>query len=145
MKKTFSEIDIPKIAEAVIAQIDKKANKIGATIVTLSGDLGAGKTTLVKQIALELGIKEPITSPTFILMKSYGLKARAWKEMYHIDAYRLESPEHIHAIKWNELIADPNNIIFLEWPEQLAGLVPKGAISIKLSHKDETRREIVLA
>jgi tRNA threonylcarbamoyladenosine biosynthesis protein TsaE len=142
MKKVFSEKDIPKIAEAVIAHIDKKSNKAGATIVTLSGELGAGKTTLTQAIAREFGIKETITSPTFVLMKSYDLKARKWKHMHHIDAYRLDTPEHINALKWNELIANPDNIIFLEWPEQIEGLVPEGAISIKLSHKDETKREI---
>jgi tRNA threonylcarbamoyladenosine biosynthesis protein TsaE len=76
MKKVFTENEIPAIAELVIQYIVKHKNKDGATIVALSGDLGAGKTTVTKEIANLLGIKDKVISPTFVLLKSYKLSKK---------------------------------------------------------------------
>ncbi len=144
MKKVFSEAQIPDIAELVIQYISKHKNKDAATIVALSGDLGAGKTTLTKEIARLLGIKEKVISPTFVLRKSYKLAQKDWKQFHHIDAYRLDKPEEASKIDWEILAGDAGNVIFLEWPELLGELLPKKHILIKLTHKTETKREIVL-
>lgn len=144
MKKIFSEKNIPEIAEVVIGHIVKHRNKEGATLVALSGDLGAGKTTVTKEVARLLGIKSPVISPTFVLLKSYKLTKREWAMFHHIDAYRFEKPEEATKIGWEALLRDTGNVIFLEWPEQLGKLLPKKHISISLKHKTESKREIVV-
>jgi tRNA threonylcarbamoyladenosine biosynthesis protein TsaE len=106
---------------------NKYTDKDEALIVGLSGHLGAGKTAFVKAVAKSLGVKGEVTSPTFVLMKLYELnptetvKKFPWKRLVHIDAYRLEKPEDLQALDWEELVADKNNLIMIEWPEN-AGL-----------------------
>jgi len=93
-----------------------------ALVVGLSGHLGAGKTAFVKCIASELGIQGEITSPTFVLMKMYDVGSSIqvpWKRLVHIDAYRLERREELDALNWEQLVTDKNNLILIEWPEQV--------------------------
>lgn len=90
-----------------------------ATTIGLSGHLGAGKTAFVKEAAKILGIEEEVTSPTFVIMKSYPIVGHAWKKMVHIDAYRLESGKEMETIGFEKLVADPDNLIFIEWPENI--------------------------
>jgi tRNA threonylcarbamoyl adenosine modification protein YjeE len=96
-----------------------------ALIVGLSGHLGAGKTAFVKEAARALGVTEDVTSPTFVIMKIYettpvgALKDIPWKRLIHIDAYRLERREELEALGWEKLVADPHNLIMVEWPENV--------------------------
>ncbi len=94
-----------------------------ATLVGLSGHLGAGKTAFVKCVAKILGIKEDITSPTFVIMKIYELgeseQYPQWRRLVHIDAYRLESQEELEGIGFEKLLSDPHNLILMEWPENV--------------------------
>lgn len=114
-----------------------------ATIIALSGDLGAGKTTFVQAIARSLGVEEDVTSPTFVLERTYELKGSppcgGWKKLVHIDAYRLVSAEELLAIGWEDRVADPGNLILIEWPENVAALIPEGAIRIKFDIKGDER------
>ena len=111
---------------------EKYAGHDEALIVGLSGHLGAGKTAFVKAVAKELGVAEEVTSPTFVLMKIYGIdQAKSgssegtvkgpWCRLVHIDAYRLEKREELEALRFEELVADKANLILIEWPEN-AGL-----------------------
>jgi len=120
------------IATQWLADISNKyADKDEALVVGLSGHLGAGKTAFVKAVAKALGVKEAVTSPTFVLMKLYSLnpvgafKGFPWKRLVHIDAYRLERPEELEALAWEDLVADKNNLIMVEWPENV-GLAKAG-------------------
>ncbi len=139
MQKEFHKDDIQKIAQAVLGFL---ATGETATVVTLSGDLGAGKTTLTQAIARELGITENIISPTFVIMKRYELHK---KNLIHIDAYRLESADELLKLGWAELIADPKNLILIEWPEKVAEIIPKNAVRVSLAHhaREATRTIIV--
>jgi tRNA threonylcarbamoyladenosine biosynthesis protein TsaE len=135
MKKIFSKKDISAIADMVMAHIKKHRNKNDATVVALSGDLGAGKTTLVQAIAKELGIRRKLVSPTFVLLKSYKIpKGGEWSELHHIDAYRLTDPKHIKHIRFEEISTESRNLIIIEWPEQVGKYLPKHAVKIELSH-----------
>lgn len=94
-----------------------------ANILALSGDLGSGKTAFVKALASALGIKETITSPTFVIEQIYLLPdGSAFDRLIHIDAYRLEKASELERLGWSEIVADPKNLICLEWPENVAGL-----------------------
>ena len=113
-----------------------------AVIVGLYGDLGSGKTTFTQCIARILGIKDDITSPTFVIEKRYKIDNDSFKQLIHIDAYRLESSKEARAIGWNEIIADPHNIIFVEWPKRISDVLPENHIKINFKFVSENEREI---
>jgi tRNA threonylcarbamoyladenosine biosynthesis protein TsaE len=113
----------------------------GATLVTLSGELGAGKTAFTKAIAIACGVKETVTSPTFVLEKIYTLPPSAqFKRLVHIDAYRLEEGDSLHTLDFVTLMQDPSNLIVLEWPEKVGDALPFPAVRILLvAHEDGSR------
>ena len=113
-----------------------------ATVVGLRGDLGAGKTAFVQQVASLLGVMETITSPTFVIEKIYKLDHKHFSHLIHIDAYRLESDQELRALGWNVITADPKNLIMIEWPENVAGCMPEEATFIDFKFIDEATREI---
>jgi len=121
--KTFrskSLEETAKIAADWLTEISEKyEDRDEALVVGLSGHLGAGKTAFVKLIAKYLGVTETVTSPTFVIMKIYQTKNEVWPRLVHIDAYRLERREELEAIRWEDLVADKNNLIMLEWPENV--------------------------
>jgi tRNA threonylcarbamoyladenosine biosynthesis protein TsaE len=129
--KTFESHSLEetkKIAGNWLAEVARShSNENEALIVGLSGHLGAGKTAFIKLVAQELGVAETVTSPTFVLMKIYELTPNAkgrfanfpWKRLIHIDAYRLEQREELEALRWEDLMADKNNLIMIEWPENV--------------------------
>jgi tRNA threonylcarbamoyladenosine biosynthesis protein TsaE len=110
-----------------------------ATIVALSGDLGAGKTTFVQGIAEALGVLEQVTSPTFVIEKIYTLEGRQFKHLIHIDAYRLKEAHELEVLGWNEIAADSTNLILIEWPEKVAGLLPDDIVRISFSGVGDSR------
>ncbi len=110
----------------------------GATIITLSGELGAGKTTFAQGVAKALGVTEAVTSPTFVLEKIYALESQKFSRLIHIDAYRLKGAHELEVLGWKELLADAGNLIVLEWPERVAEAIPEDAIRIRFDiHGDE--------
>jgi tRNA threonylcarbamoyladenosine biosynthesis protein TsaE len=113
-----------------------------ATIVALSGDLGAGKTTFSQGVARALGVEEQVTSPTFVLQKIYLLKDQSFDRLVHMDAYRLERPEQLNALGWNEITSDPKTLVLLEWPEHVSGGLPGNAHRVSLVFVDEHTRKI---
>lgn len=140
MKKlvtTLGELE----TEAVAFVAALMPSEQGATLVTLSGELGAGKTAFTKAAAWALGIEEVITSPTFVLEKIYRLpQGKPFKYFIHIDAYRLESGEDLVALGFDELIKDTEALIMLEWPEKVAGALPTPSLQISLTaHPDGSR------
>ena len=116
--------------------------KNGATLVGLSGDLGSGKTTFVKYLAKALHVEEEIVSPTFILAKYYTLSGQKWKQMIHIDGYRLDVPDEIGVLKWEDMLADNNNLVFFEWPERIAERFPSTAKMLRFTFIDEQTRNV---
>ena len=145
MKKSFAKNEINAIAKEIVDGLQAGNT---ATIIALSGDLGAGKTTLTQQIAKELGITSNVISPTFVIMKTYELNSGGklppakLARLIHIDAYRLKSHTELLTLGFTELLADPQNLILIEWPEMVSEIIPENAIQIKLSHKSEEEREI---
>lgn len=114
----------------------------GGGIITLTGPLGAGKTTLIQGIAQGLGIKERIISPTFILMRQYPLPSTKSGKFYHLDLYRLEGKENIQGLGLEEIFANPNNIVLIEWAEKLGTLKPQSATQINITILGKTKRQI---
>lgn len=134
-----------RIAQKYVENLLKRGDNCGklATIVALEGDLGSGKTTFVKAVAEALGIQKTVTSPTFVLEKVYKIKQNGgFTHLIHIDAYRLENGEELLALGWKEIVRDPRNLIFIEWPERVAEVLPDGAQTIRFEPVDETIRKI---
>lgn len=114
-----------------------------ATLVTLSGELGAGKTTFTKALARALTITETITSPTFVLEKRYSISEGApFKQLIHIDAYRLDENDNLEILGLTELMKDSNVLIVLEWPEKIAGKLPSPTTAISFKVQENGTRTI---
>ena len=117
--------------------------KQGATVVGLSGDLGSGKTAFVKAIAKALEVNTEIVSPTFVIAKFYNLPAHStWSRLVHVDAYRIEDPEEVRVLKWEDILADPKNLVMIEWPQQIGTFFPHDAELLAFRFIDETTRAI---
>jgi tRNA threonylcarbamoyladenosine biosynthesis protein TsaE len=113
--------DWPPIVKDIVETIPQRER---ATVLALSGDLGAGKTTFVQQLAKYLGVTEPVTSPTFTILKRYETNDKKFTTLFHMDAYRLESEAELEPLQFSELFDLPNTIICIEWAEKIQSALP---------------------
>lgn len=133
------------ISESQTMEIGKNLAQTlrGGDIVALHGDLGAGKTTLMKGIAAGLGVTQDITSPTFTLLNVYQSGKH---QVVHIDTYRLKDEKELTAIGAEDFFGDPDTICFIEWPEKLANILKERTVkNISLEHVDAHTRRIILS
>lgn len=130
------------LAANFIEKLLQSPKKSGATVVLLEGNLGAGKTAFVKAVAERLGVAEAVTSPTFIIQKAYTLKNEVFHTLIHIDAYRFDEAVEAHILELETLFKNPHYLIFIEWPENIAPLLPQDAYRIRFVFLDENKREI---
>lgn len=154
MEYVYKENELSDIAKKVLEEISTIEDFSTATLVTLTGDLGAGKTSLVQEIAKQIGIKDVVISPTYVIMKSYQTDknfTQAFSGIFlsvttlvHIDAYRLDDDKELANLGWDTIISNPENLIFIEWPEKVPELTKNPAISISLSHHTDDSRKMVL-
>jgi tRNA threonylcarbamoyladenosine biosynthesis protein TsaE len=98
--------------------------------VVLRGELGAGKTTLVRAIARAQGALEPVSSPTYGIVREY-ISPRG--EVVHIDLYRIGDPEELHQIGWEDVLRS-RGLVLLEWPERAENALPKDHLTLHLEH-----------
>lgn len=118
----------------------------GATLVTLSGELGAGKTSFTQGIARTLGVTDAVTSPTFVLEKIYMLPENApFRRFVHIDAYRLKSGAELGTLGFDEIMQDRDTLVCLEWPERVSDALPKAAAAVTLAVSPQGGRTIFYA
>ena len=134
-----------KSAEALTKEITRRAlQKKTAFVLGLEGELGAGKTTFVKGFAKALGVKQKVSSPTFVLMKSYNLKRITYNNLYHIDAYRLKDHKDLIKLGIKEIFNNPKNLILIEWSDRVKKILPKGYLKIHIDHINKKERKIVI-
>ncbi|MFA6146394.1 MAG: tRNA (adenosine(37)-N6)-threonylcarbamoyltransferase complex ATPase subunit type 1 TsaE [Patescibacteria group bacterium] len=130
-------------SERQTISLGKKIAKklVGGEVLALNGELGSGKTVLIKGIAAGLGIKKHVTSPTFVVMKIYSAKFK----ICHIDAYRLSSGQDLINIGVKDWLAKPNTVTVIEWAERVKNILPKDTITIKLKlRKNKNERTITI-
>lgn len=135
---------ITKNSDETTAVAKKYAACISAPkIISLKGDLGAGKTTFSKGFAEGLGIEELVTSPTFTLLNEYTYKNG---NLYHFDMYRLESVEEAFELGFEEYFNTQtlNGIVLVEWAENVKGLLPKNITEITFEKTDDNTRKIII-
>jgi tRNA threonylcarbamoyladenosine biosynthesis protein TsaE len=112
-------------------------------LVLLRGDLGAGKTTMVKGIAEAFGVasQDDVTSPTFTLVHEYrGPEV----SVYHIDLYRIETERELATLGLEDLIVDERNVVLIEWGEKFPRLVRERDIEIAIERTGEAERRVVV-
>lgn len=111
-------------------------------LITLTGELGAGKTTLAQSICLGYGVTEEVTSPTYALVHQYSAPQSA---VFHIDLYRIESPDQLTNIGWDEIVVS-RALILVEWPERAGTRLPDDHLPIDLDYMPgDPARRILLA
>lgn len=108
-------------------------------VVSLSGDLGAGKTCLVQGAAAALGVRARVQSPSFVLVREYAGSAR----VVHVDVYRLNSLQELYDLGYEEVF-DPGSVTFVEWGDAVDGALPADRLEIEMTQHDEERRRIVI-
>lgn len=141
--KTASRAATKKFAKKILASLKRRGPSDNAVVFALSGDLGSGKTTFVQGFLGALGVRPKITSPTFVLIKRYKIKNLKFKNVYHIDCYRIKKPRELLKLGLREILADPQNVVLIEWAEKIEKALPKNSIWIKFEHgKKENQRTI---
>jgi tRNA threonylcarbamoyladenosine biosynthesis protein TsaE len=139
MRIVFENVFQDDIEKVVRAIIDWKPNP---EVITLRGDLGAGKTTLIKKVVHALGSIDVASSPTFGLLNEY--KTTAGKIIYHSDWYRMKNEGEIYDTGIAEILGEPNSIFIVEWPEIGAHtLKPYLSLNIEIRHQDVGRTYIL--
>ena len=99
-------------------------------VITFEGDLGAGKTTFIQAVVRGLGVSQPATSPTYSLVHRYH---GARGPVFHLDCFRLHSPDEATDLDWEGLLAE-GDAILVEWPERAGGWIPQPGRRFRLSH-----------
>jgi tRNA threonylcarbamoyladenosine biosynthesis protein TsaE len=127
-----------------ITQNPKETRKLGAIlaedirsgrIISLSGELGSGKTTFTQGLLKGLGIRGPYASPTFVIMKKYA------PNVYHLDAYRVGEKD-ILDLGWEEITSEPENVVIVEWAERMKEVIPEDSLWIEFEWLGENERRI---
>ena len=134
MNKNYSLEDLSLVAKELIASVKNKT-------LLFYGQMGVGKTTLIKEICKQLGVLDNISSPTFSLVNEYQTSEEA--QVFHFDFYRIEEEEEALDMGIEEYF-DNNAWCLVEWPENIENLLPLEAVQIHLSILDDEQRNIQL-
>jgi tRNA threonylcarbamoyladenosine biosynthesis protein TsaE len=111
-------------------------------VITITGELGAGKTTHAQAICAGYGVTEEVTSPTFALVHEYGAPR---SQVHHLDLYRLDRPDQLDDIGWDELLS-AHALVLVEWPERAGNRLPRRYVTLSLQHlPDDPDRRLLYA
>jgi tRNA threonylcarbamoyladenosine biosynthesis protein TsaE len=135
MELIYSLDNIKNVVKQFIQQLDV------FTVIAFHGNLGAGKTTFIKAVCEELGVKENISSPTFSIINQY--KTADDKTIAHIDLYRLKDEEEAINAGVEESIYG-SDLCFIEWPEKLHSILPADTVNVFLETIDESTRKLIV-
>lgn len=135
MEFTFTINEIESIAKKLLTQLEHK-------VVLFDAEMGVGKTTLIKELVKELGVKDPTNSPTFSIVNEY-LSETTGNTVYHFDLYRIEDEEEAYDMGLDEYL-DSGNWCFIEWPEKTPNLIPIAHSTIKINLLHDGSRKLTL-
>ncbi len=127
--------ELPDVAEEVLRSLE------GRSIVLFRGEMGAGKTTLIRAIMAELGSEDTISSPTFAIVNHYS--TAQGEAVYHFDFYRIEHPEEALDFGYEEYFYS-GDLCLVEWPEKIEGLLPEEVMTVSIVADSEEERTITI-
>jgi tRNA threonylcarbamoyladenosine biosynthesis protein TsaE len=133
-----------KLAGEILEDALGVENRKTAAVLALQGELGGGKTTFTQGLAQALGVKEKITSPTFVILRRFKIYDLRFTNLYHIDCYRLNSSNELTGLGFDEIIKDPKNLIVIEWADKVESLIPSDAVWLEFEWEGEEERKISL-
>ena len=131
MNCTYTIEELPKIADQVLIDASTKT-------ILFYGEMGVGKTTLIKEMAKKLGVEDVLSSPTFSIVNEYALEE---DKLYHFDCYRLESIEEAMDIGIEDYFSS-GHWNFIEWPQKIEGLLPRERTFVQLTRNQNGSRTI---
>ena len=131
---TNSANDTIEFGKSVARAVEKGA------VISLVGDLGAGKTTFTKGVARGLGIMDNVTSPTFTILNEYVGEE---KKLYHFDFYRIEDPDELVELGFEDYFPSADGLTIVEWAEKAPSVLPKKFYQITFEKIDDDKRKIV--
>ncbi|OSY89231.1 hydrolase [Tenacibaculum holothuriorum] len=134
MNRDYSLEELPSVAKELISNVPNK-------VLLFNGEMGAGKTTLIKEVCKELGIEDVTHSPTFSLVNEY--LSNKGETVYHFDFYRIEDEEEAYDMGVEDYLYS-NNWCLIEWPENVKNLLPLEAIDIQITVLPNGKRNIQL-
>lgn len=153
MSETFVSHSVEKTqqrAKEILAKLN------GYNLLALYGELGSGKTTFVQGLAQALGVKTNVQSPTFTLVKEHRIESRSnlpaqagkqevsWKNLIHVDCYRVESAGDLKGVDLKEYWDDPDNLVVIEWAERVKNILPENRLDVCFEQTGEDQREITI-
>ncbi|MBR5820865.1 MAG: tRNA (adenosine(37)-N6)-threonylcarbamoyltransferase complex ATPase subunit type 1 TsaE [Alistipes sp.] len=131
-----SEEQLNEVAEALLSSLG------GRTVVALRGEMGAGKTTLIRAVAEALGASDQVTSPTFALVNQY--ESGNGERIFHFDFYRIEDEREAFDLGYEEYFYS-GDLCFVEWPEKIEGLLPEELMEVRITVDGITERTFEIA
>lgn len=131
-----SEADLSSVAKSIISLSS------GKRVFALLGEMGAGKTTFIKEMVKQLGVEETVSSPTFSIINEY-LTSKEGEKIFHADLYRLEDELEAEEIGFEEYL-NGENYIFIEWPQIIEHWLPENTVTLQFEIIDHNRRKIVI-
>ena len=111
-------------------------------VIAFYGEMGVGKTTLVKELCIHLGVDDITNSPTFSIVNEY--LTQKGETLYHFDFYRIEEEEEVYDLGYEDYFYS-RNYCFVEWPEKILNLLPKDIVKVRITLDNENNRMIVVA
>ena len=126
--------DLPRAASELIESLN------GHTIIALHGTMGAGKTTLIREIASQMGVVDNVTSPTFAIVNQYNTADDS--RIYHFDFYRIEKVEEAYDFGYEEYFFS-GDLCFVEWPERIAELMPDDTLNITIELTEDNNERVI--
>ena len=126
-----SEEGLREVAEALLESLN------GRTVVALRGELGAGKTTLIRAVAEAMGVEDQVTSPTFALVNQY--EGAGGERLFHFDFYRIDDVREAYDLGYEEYFYS-GDLCFVEWPEKIEALLPEEVVEVRITVDSPTAR-----
>ena len=133
MNKSFNITEINSVAKEILESVNSRT-------ILFYGEMGVGKTTLIREIVKELGYLHDVSSPTFSIVNEYEIKDGL---VYHFDFFRIKNEEEVYDIGFEDYL-DSDQWIFIEWPEKISSLIPDRVNEIHLEKAGKNIRRIKL-
>ena len=127
----MKRISIREVAEALLESLN------GRTVVALRGEMGAGKTTLIRAVAEAMGVEDQVTSPTFALVNQY--EGAGGERLFHFDFYRIDDVREAYDLGYEEYFYS-GDLCLVEWPEKIEALLPEEVVEVRITVDSPTAR-----